>query len=162
MMGEDCGTGLLPQPNTGTRTPVFHEPPHRSHDQYHSSPKLTPLTSSRPALGAGVRTALRLIADVGCCGDRVRWVDRNRSRDGSPSSRGGATGRSGSISDCKERISTGGGTEPRWRDDGKELFFLAPDGMMMPARIDPTKEFNATVPEPLFPRGFATMNVVVR
>jgi hypothetical protein len=29
---------------------------------------------------------------------------------------------------AKWRVSTSGGVEPRWRADGKELFYLAPDG----------------------------------
>jgi eukaryotic-like serine/threonine-protein kinase len=33
------------------------------------------------------------------------------------------------------RISTNGGLKPRWRRDGKELFYLAPDGSMMAAKI---------------------------
>jgi eukaryotic-like serine/threonine-protein kinase len=57
----------------------------------------------------------------------------------------------------KSRISTSGGTEPRWRGDGKELFFLAPDGTMMSAGIDTAKEFNATVPQPLFQSGIAAI-----
>jgi Tol biopolymer transport system component len=55
------------------------------------------------------------------------------------------------------RISEGGGTEPRWRDDGKELFFLAPDGAMMAARIDTAKDFTATVPQMLFRTGLASV-----
>ena len=31
----------------------------------------------------------------------------------------------------KRRVSVGGGVQPRWREDGRELFYLAPDGMMM-------------------------------
>ena len=31
----------------------------------------------------------------------------------------------------KQRISTAGGTEPRWGHNGKELFYLAPDGTLM-------------------------------
>jgi serine/threonine protein kinase/Tol biopolymer transport system component len=56
----------------------------------------------------------------------------------------------------KSRISAGGGTEPVWRGDGKELFFLAPDGTMMAARIDTVKGFNASVPQPLFQAGLTS------
>jgi eukaryotic-like serine/threonine-protein kinase len=31
----------------------------------------------------------------------------------------------------KSQISTGGGVAPRWRRDGKELFYIAPDGSLM-------------------------------
>ncbi|MBI3264437.1 MAG: PD40 domain-containing protein [Acidobacteria bacterium] len=33
------------------------------------------------------------------------------------------------------QVSTGGGGQPRWRRDGKELFYLAPDGALMAAPI---------------------------
>jgi hypothetical protein len=33
------------------------------------------------------------------------------------------------------QVSTGGGTMPRWRADGKELFYLAPDGKLMAAAV---------------------------
>jgi hypothetical protein len=32
-------------------------------------------------------------------------------------------------------VSTGGGTDPRWRADGKELFFLARDAKLMAAAV---------------------------
>ena len=35
----------------------------------------------------------------------------------------------------KWQISTGGGIEPRWRRDSKELFYIAPDGKLMAAAI---------------------------
>jgi Tol biopolymer transport system component len=35
----------------------------------------------------------------------------------------------------KWQISTGGGIDPRWRHDGKELFYIAPDGKLMAAPI---------------------------
>ena len=35
----------------------------------------------------------------------------------------------------KWQISTSGGIEPRWRRDGKELFYIAPDGKLMAAPI---------------------------
>jgi eukaryotic-like serine/threonine-protein kinase len=48
-------------------------------------------------------------------------------------------------------ISREGGQFPRWREDGKELFFVSPDGTMMAARIDTTGGFSAGAPQPLFP-----------
>jgi Tol biopolymer transport system component len=47
-------------------------------------------------------------------------------------------------------VSRGGGFSPRWRGDGKELFFLSLDGSMMAVDIDTTKEFVAGVPRKLF------------
>ena len=35
----------------------------------------------------------------------------------------------------KWQVSTGGGIYPRWRRDGKELFYVAPDNRMMAAPI---------------------------
>lgn len=46
--------------------------------------------------------------------------------------------------------SHGGGTAPRWRGDGRELFYLAPDGKMMTAEISAGPQFRTGVPVPLF------------
>jgi DNA-binding winged helix-turn-helix (wHTH) protein/Tol biopolymer transport system component len=52
------------------------------------------------------------------------------------------------------KISRDGGSGPRWRDDGRELFFLALDGMLMAAGIEKTaKGLKPTVPQPLFHTG---------
>jgi len=56
----------------------------------------------------------------------------------------------------KYLISLAGGTAPRWRGDGRELFFLAPDGTMMAAGIDTAKDFQATVPQSLFRTGITS------
>jgi hypothetical protein len=48
-------------------------------------------------------------------------------------------------------ISRDGGLSPRWRRDGKEIFFLALDGVMMAADLDETNLRVAGVPRPLFP-----------
>jgi eukaryotic-like serine/threonine-protein kinase len=48
------------------------------------------------------------------------------------------------------QLSTGGGVQPRWRSDGRELFYLAPDGQVMSVAMpegDPTR---AQSPKPLF------------
>jgi Tol biopolymer transport system component len=47
-------------------------------------------------------------------------------------------------------ISRDGGRAARWRGDGKELFFLAPDGTLMAAEIKASKDFQAGVPRQLF------------
>ena len=47
-------------------------------------------------------------------------------------------------------VSRGGGTAPRWRNDGREMFYLAPDGMMMAVAVTPGTEFNASAAAPLF------------
>ncbi len=50
----------------------------------------------------------------------------------------------------KWQVSSGGGEEPRWRADGKELFYLAPDRKLMavPVKISPALELGT--PAPLF------------
>ena len=51
----------------------------------------------------------------------------------------------------KWQVSTGGGTEPRWRADGKELYFMAPDGKMMASSINVQgSTLAATAPVSLF------------
>ena len=49
------------------------------------------------------------------------------------------------------QISRNGGWAPKWRGDGKEIFFLALDGTMMAAAITVGKEIQAGVPRALFP-----------
>jgi eukaryotic-like serine/threonine-protein kinase len=49
------------------------------------------------------------------------------------------------------QASTDGGAQPFWRSDGKELFFLKPDGTMMAAPINGTSRFDVGVPKSLFP-----------
>jgi len=65
----------------------------------------------------------------------------------------------------KVRVSTGGGGQPRWRGDGKELFYLSPDGSLMvvtvgegatapriglPAVLVPAADLRAVVQSPDF------------
>jgi hypothetical protein len=51
----------------------------------------------------------------------------------------------------KKQISTTGGTQPVWKQDGKELYYLAPDGTLMAASIRPTgSTLEVGVPVPLF------------
>jgi Tol biopolymer transport system component len=42
------------------------------------------------------------------------------------------------VGNTKVLISTGGGSEPTWRRDGAELFYLSPDGTMMSASMTPS------------------------
>jgi hypothetical protein len=52
---------------------------------------------------------------------------------------------------AKWQISTNGGGMPRWRPDGKELFFIAPDAKLMAAAVTASNTtFEATSPVPLF------------
>jgi serine/threonine protein kinase/Tol biopolymer transport system component len=47
-------------------------------------------------------------------------------------------------------VSEGGGGYPRWRADGRELFFLAPDGRLMAAAFTPGSSPTIGRPVPLF------------
>jgi hypothetical protein len=54
------------------------------------------------------------------------------------------------------RISSGGGSQARWRRDGKELFYLAPGRVLMSAAIARLgSDFSAAPPQPLFEMRYA-------
>jgi Tol biopolymer transport system component len=50
----------------------------------------------------------------------------------------------------KWQISSAGGTQPRWRGDGKELFYLASDGKMMAVPLTVGGHFDSGAPVALF------------
>ena len=50
----------------------------------------------------------------------------------------------------KWQVSRGGGTEPRWRGDGKEVFYIAPSGMLMAVEVNGESIFATGTPAPLF------------
>ena len=50
----------------------------------------------------------------------------------------------------KWQVSKGGGEEPRWRRDGKELFFLSGEGKMMAVPVQTGGNFEAGPPVTLF------------
>ena len=62
------------------------------------------------------------------------------------------------ASGAKWQISATGGADPRWRGDGKELFYLAPDRKLMAVDVKaggaPSGTFQAGVPQPLFDTRF--------
>jgi eukaryotic-like serine/threonine-protein kinase len=64
----------------------------------------------------------------------------------------------------KWQISTGGGDQPKWRGDGKELFYLSPDGKIMAVSVSAGTNFDAGASTALFqanPReGIATSEQV--
>jgi Tol biopolymer transport system component len=47
-------------------------------------------------------------------------------------------------------VSRAGGEEPRWRRDGRELFYLAPDGTLMAVDVKTGTGFEAGSPSKLF------------
>ena len=61
----------------------------------------------------------------------------------------------------KWQISRDGGTRPKWRADGKELIFRAPNGSPMAVDITTSPAFQAGVPKPLFtmPAGVGAWDV---
>jgi Tol biopolymer transport system component/predicted Ser/Thr protein kinase len=50
----------------------------------------------------------------------------------------------------RQQVSVGGGTQPRWRGDGKELFYISPDRKVMAVDIPAGKELEAGKPHALF------------
>jgi eukaryotic-like serine/threonine-protein kinase len=50
----------------------------------------------------------------------------------------------------KWQVSSAGGQEPRWRQDGKELFYLSAEGKMMAAEVTAGTSFEAGSPVALF------------
>ncbi len=50
----------------------------------------------------------------------------------------------------KWQVSRGGGTEPRWRGDGKEIFYIASSGMLMAVPVNGESVFATGTPTPLF------------
>jgi Tol biopolymer transport system component len=56
----------------------------------------------------------------------------------------------------KWQISAAGGIEPRWRPDGRELYYRAPDQKIMAVDIGEKDGFQAGIPKPLFAGRFET------
>jgi eukaryotic-like serine/threonine-protein kinase len=63
------------------------------------------------------------------------------------------------ASGAAARISRNGGTQPRWKGDGTELFFLGPDGAVMASGVTSTSPFTTADPSALLP---AAMTLVIR
>jgi eukaryotic-like serine/threonine-protein kinase len=57
---------------------------------------------------------------------------------------------SGEATGGKWQVSTEGGTEPRWRRDGKELYFISGDGKLMAADVNVGSNFQSAAPKALF------------
>jgi Tol biopolymer transport system component len=50
----------------------------------------------------------------------------------------------------KIQISVDGGSQPRWRSDGKELFFISLDARMLAVDVESASKFHAGLPKALF------------
>jgi eukaryotic-like serine/threonine-protein kinase len=60
---------------------------------------------------------------------------------------------------AKSLVSIGGGTQPRWSRDGKELFYLAADGRLMSAGVRTGSGFQSSTPVVLFETSLLASNV---
>jgi len=57
---------------------------------------------------------------------------------------------------AKRQVSSGGGVQPQWRGDSRELFYLAPDSSMMSVRVDSLATLTVSPPTLLFPTKMRT------
>jgi hypothetical protein len=57
----------------------------------------------------------------------------------------------------KSQVSVGGGIEPTWRSDGKELFYLAPDRNLMAVPIKTGSTVEASAPVRLFETAMSSL-----
>ena len=51
------------------------------------------------------------------------------------------------------QVSSAGGNMPQWRGDGRELFYMTPDGLMMSTSVTLTPRFDFSAPKALFRTG---------
>jgi len=49
------------------------------------------------------------------------------------------------------KISEGGGSQPRWRGDGEEIYYVSPDSKMMAVEVSTTPDFKIGARKALFP-----------
>jgi len=56
----------------------------------------------------------------------------------------------------KWQVSTSGGTQPQWRRDGKELFYLSEEARLMAVEVKADSTFEASAPKQLFQARFPT------
>ncbi|HXG69551.1 MAG TPA: hypothetical protein VNJ04_02950 [Gemmatimonadaceae bacterium] len=61
--------------------------------------------------------------------------------------------RSFPLSGGKWQVSSAGGAQPKWRHDGAELFYVAPDRTLMAVGVKAGAAFQHGVPHPLFKMG---------
>ena len=60
----------------------------------------------------------------------------------------------------KSMVSQGGGAEPRWRRDGKELFYVSPEGQVMASQVSVNgATFQPGIPRALFKAQFVVGGV---
>ena len=115
---------------------------------YHDSQKpelwALPLTGEhKPVL---VTRSLAGIVDQAQFSPNGRWIAYNTNESGRPEVKVVP------FPPASEKwpISTAGGVQPTWSTDGRELYFLASDGMLMAVEIKPGVKFEWVKPRPLF------------
>jgi hypothetical protein len=79
----------------------------------------------------------------------ARWIAYDSTEAGQPN----VYVQSFPEANTKYQVSRDGGFYPRWRGDGKELFYVGADGMMMAVPIDATSRVEAGEPQALFQTG---------
>ncbi len=76
----------------------------------------------------------------------ARWIAYESDESGDPEIYVARTEGAGE----KQRLSTAGGRLPRWRRDGKELYYVTPDGFLMAVPMSPGTRLEARAPVQLF------------
>jgi Tol biopolymer transport system component len=114
-----------------------------------------------PIAGEGERKPFPVVkmpfnVSAGSFSPDVRWVVYVSDESGRPE----IYAQSFPAPTAKLRISTEGGVQPRWRRDGKEIFYLASDGHLMAAPVVSQGESSLEVgaPAPLFKADNAVMD----
>ena len=54
----------------------------------------------------------------------------------------------------KAQVSTGGGSQPLWSRNGRELFYMAPDGTLMGVSVEPGRKWIAGMPTKVIERPY--------
>src|SRR5262249_12231306 len=62
----------------------------------------------------------------------------------------------------KWQVSSGGGQGPRWRSDGKELFYRTPDMEFFAVPVTLGAQFSAGIPKALFKRRIVTGSIGIQ
>jgi eukaryotic-like serine/threonine-protein kinase len=83
-----------------------------------------------------------------------RWIAYESDESGAPEIYVALTDGGGQ----KQRISPSGGRWPRWRGDGKELYYYASDGFIMATAVTAGVRWNSGAPAPLFQVGRSIQN----
>ena len=115
-------------------------------------PTACPILGNRRVRGASESAGARS-SSCGRFSQDSRWIARVRAQHvRQPGGvRRPVSGRQAANPDIPRR-----GREPRWRKDGREVFYLSPDGTMMAATLSPGPMLQASAPTELFHGGALT------